>query len=348
MTPGRARGFATMVLVALGLTIAARAGRAMQVAATTGGPGVGRLGSTKPRWTIPTDALTSIAMHPSGRLLYGTHRSSSPLAGELVVFDWRARTELTRIQTGWFADEVVVDPTGTRGYLALADGVGVIDLTTNTLRTFIGIPEQSYHVALDASGSRLVATGTLVADGVTHGRITVIDTATEAVTDSIEVPDFLVGVAVTPDGSRAYVAAATATGGEITVFGTDPLAVVGHVSLDAVFPDTGAVASDLAMHPSGAELYASACAGDTNCVPGAVVAVDTRTDSVRTTIPMANVRGLAVDPRGKSLLVASGALVHTFRLTCTPALRRSANVGNAEAVAVRPCTKCARPNPPCP
>jgi DNA-binding beta-propeller fold protein YncE len=343
-------GLAKSALFALGLiAMGGHAGHALQVAATTSGPGVGKLGSTKPRFTIPTDGLTSIAVHPSGRLVYGTHRSTIPLEGEVVVFDWRARTELTRIGTGWFADEVVVNSAGTTAYLAMADGVGVVDLATNSLHAVISIPEQAYHVALDALGSRLVATGTLVADGVTYGRITVIDTVTEAVTDSIELPDFVEGVAVTPDGSRAYVAASTAGVGDLVVIDTDPLGVVGHVPVQSAFPDSGFEVVALAMHPSGAELYAAACSpGSGACGTGAVLVVDTATSSLRTTIPMNSVRGIAVDPHGKSLWIASGQLVLSYRLSCTPRPRRAANVGFAERVAIRPCTKCAPAKPPCP
>jgi len=344
------RGFARSVLLALCVvSIAGRTGHALQAAATTSGPGVGKLGGRKPAFVIPTDRLDSIALHPSGRLLYGTHRSNTPLAGELVIFDWTARTELTSVQTGWFADEVVVNATGTTAYLAMADGVGIVDLATNSLDAVVPIPEQSYHVALDASGDRLVATGTLSADGVTYGRISVIDTATKAVIHSIELPDFVTVVALAPDGRRAYVAASAPGVDDLAVIDTDTLAVVDRVPLQSAFPDAGLEVMALAMHPSGAELYASACSPNASpCSTGAVLVVDTATSSLRATIPVNQVGGLAVDPRGKSLLVASGRLVHSFRLSCTPTLRRSADVGIASRVAIRPCSKCRPAKPPCP
>jgi DNA-binding beta-propeller fold protein YncE len=342
------RGFARSVLLTLCVvSIAGRTAHALQAAATTSGPGVGKLGARKPGFVIPTDFLDSIALHPSGRLLYGTHTSNFPRQGEVVVFDWLARTELTSIQTGWFADEVVINAAGTTAYVAIADGVGIIDLATNGLDV-VAIAEQSYHVALDASGDRLVATGTLNADGVNYGRITVIDTATQAVIDSIELPEFVSEVALAPDGKRAYVAASAPGVDDLVVIDTDTLAVVDRVPLQSAFPDSGLEVTALVMHPSGAELYASACSPDRSvCGSGAVLVVDVATSSLRTTIPVSHVGGLAVDPRGKSLLVASGPLVHSFRLSCTPTLRHSADVGIASSVAIRPCSKCRPAKPPC-
>jgi len=333
------------IAICLSLTIAGSA-YALQAAATSDGPAVSAVSVSRVRFSIPTDDLDAIAFHPAGRRLYGTHRSSTPVAGEVVVFDWGARTEIARIQTGWFADDIVVHPDGTRAYVALASGIGVVDVATNTLAAVLPIVDGGYHVAIDATGAHVLATGFLNADGVSHGYVSMIDTTTDQVVRTGELPYPVIDAALAPDGDRAYVSAFIDGIAEIVIVDTATLTEIGRVT-----PAPTYEVSAVAVHPSGAELYVSVCSpspegcsGDS----GAVLVIDTTTATVRTTLPVTSPSGLAVDPRGKILLV-SGDAMRSFRLGCQPTLKRTVAVGTSGSkVSIRPVPAKRRPLPPCP
>src|SRR5262249_32607821 len=100
---------------------------------------------------------------------------------------------------------VAVDSAGTRVYVADADGVDVIDTTSQAVVANIPIPEVGYAGAVDPSGSH-VYTGNAV-NGITgfNRSVSMIDVSTNTVTDTVLLPGAPYGIEVDPTGGSVYV-----------------------------------------------------------------------------------------------------------------------------------------------
>jgi YVTN family beta-propeller protein len=161
---------------------------------------------------------------------------------------------LATIPVGMVPKWVAVGPDGRRAYVIMSDSPGpgppegavaVIDTTTNTLTATIPLGILPSGVAVAPDG-RLAYVSNLQHDG---GVVSVIDTSTNAVVDSITVsaPTGLPqGVAITPDGRQLYVAAESADGsgqGAVKVINAETKAIIASVALNpcesavAITPD---------------------------------------------------------------------------------------------------------------
>ena len=99
---------------------------------------------------------------------------------------------------------MAISPDGNTAYVANAgtsDSVSVLDTATNTVtdNILVGIGNTPYAVAVSPGGSHVY-----VAIGDTN-TVSVIDTATNTVTDNILVGTGPVSLALSPDGTIAYV-----------------------------------------------------------------------------------------------------------------------------------------------
>ena len=127
--------------------------------------------------------------------------------------------------------------------------------------------------------------------------VSVIDTATNTVTATVEMFQ-PVGVAITPDGTRAYVTNSSATFGSVSVIDTATNTVTATVG-------TGPNAQSLAITPDGAHVYV-ACFG-----ANSISVIDTATNTVSATI------GVGLSPVG--VAIAPGPLnPTTTTLTSSP------------------------------
>jgi YVTN family beta-propeller protein len=108
--------------------------------------------------------------------------------------------------------------------------------------------------------------------------ITVIDTATNTVVRTIPLPSF--GVAVSPDGSRVYVA--NGAQGGISMIDTATNTVTATIPRVEPFSDPNPLG--IAISPDGSTVYA-----------GNVV-IDTATNTVIDTIPLGNVSTIPIGP----------------------------------------------------
>src|SRR6185369_16200876 len=125
--------------------------------------------------------------------------------------------------------------------------------------------------------------------------VSVIDTATNTVITNIPIEGFPLEVAITPDGTRAYV---TNSGvfdtGSVSVIDTATNTVIATI-LNVSFPFV------VAFTPSGARAYVTGF--DNN-----VFVVDTVTNTVIATIPVIFPRGVAVTPDGTRVYIAHDVL----------------------------------------
>ena len=166
---------------------------------------------------------------------------------------------------------------GTDGNVA---NVTAYDLTTHTIAATINTGEAS-QVVVSPDGSTAYA-------ALSDGHIAVIDTATNKIVSGIALTDSADGIALTPNGAKAYVASS---------FGNSVLAVdmaTGTQSAEIpvdTFPDA------IAISPDGSTAYV-ANAG------GSVSVIDTATNTVTATYAAGpNPKGIAVTPGGSRVYV---------------------------------------------
>jgi YVTN family beta-propeller protein len=162
--------------------------------------------------TIPVgDSPSSLAVTPDGRWLY-----VMTAGGVVEVVDASLLTVTASIAVGTTGD-VAVTPDGARVYVA-AGLVHVIDTATNVVvRSFPaetasvpGVSNTASSLALSPDGARAyvgVVTFNTAGGGFSGGGgVAVVDTASEAVADIVNLGSLPGSIALTPDGSRAYVA----------------------------------------------------------------------------------------------------------------------------------------------
>jgi len=103
--------------------------------------------------------------------------------------------------SGVAIDPLAVSPDGRRVYVALLDGIAVLDTSTHTLRTTVSGLYLSGGIAVDPSGSRIY-----VVNATDPGSVSTIDATSYAVAGTVQLTDRgSLAMAISPDGSRAYV-----------------------------------------------------------------------------------------------------------------------------------------------
>jgi YVTN family beta-propeller protein len=128
--------------------------------------------------------------------------------------------------------------------------------------------------------------------------VSVIDTATNMVTAAIPAGVAPWGLAVTPDGSKVYVANSSLPG-FVTVIDTATNAVT------ATIPN-GSVNYAVAVSQDGSKVYV------TNTGSNSVSVIDTATNTVKATIPAGSYPwGVAVTPDGSRVYVANETVAGT-------------------------------------
>ena len=200
------------------------------------------------------------------------------IAGVLVFVQpaWAAASVAPPIPVGVAPNEVTFSPDGTVAYSANSgsNDISVIDVASGTT---VGLP-----IPVDAQPVSIafVPNGSAAYVASNGGTVSVIDTASALVTDTIAIAGASF-IEITPDGATAYVAS----------FGTNtvvPLDVVTGVAGTPI--PVGSGPTGLAISPDGSRLYVA------NTWDGTVSAIDIATNTVITQI--------AVGPRPFQLTVS--------------------------------------------
>ncbi len=130
--------------------------------------------------------------------------------------------------------------------------------------------------------------------------MSVIDTATDLVTDTIPVGSGSIGVAVSPDGSRVYVT--NLNSNTVSVIDT----ATGQVT-DTI--PVGISPEGVAVSPDGSRVYVTnqcASSSSSNCTNGTVSVIDTASGLVTASIPVGSEPiGVAVSPDGSHVYVTN-------------------------------------------
>ena len=197
----------------------------------------------------------AIAMSPDGRNAYVSSQSHVTGAGSWVtVIDVLTHTVTATIPVGAYPIGTAILPNGTKLYVAgytgpvygELPGITIIDTTSNTVETTIPFGNFPYAVAAHPDSSKVYVTD------YDDGTVTVIDTASQTVTHTINVGyPVLNGIAVHPDGTRVYVT--NEGGSNISIIDTSTNNITETISLTG-FP-IGGSPDQVAFNPTGSRAY---------------------------------------------------------------------------------------------
>ncbi len=182
---------------------------------------------------------------------------------------------------------LALSPDGTYLYTVDVYGKVVATNTSSGLTTASTSVPGAWNLAITPDGSRLYVTQS------TGASVSVIDTATGAVTASIAVGTNQQGIAVSPDGKYAYTANGDAnTISVISIDPTDP----NYNTVTATIGGVGQVET-LTVSPDSARVYAL----DFNTSTMRVI--DTATNTVTASVGVSNPSDVAVSPDGTRIYV---------------------------------------------
>jgi YVTN family beta-propeller protein len=142
----------------------------------------------------------AVAIAPDGKHAY----TANLWEDSVSILDLKTLTEVTSIPVTGSPNGVAVTPDGTRLYVTIQDEdrVAIIDLATNTEVGSIPVGEAPRGIAVTPDGKRLVVVNR---DG---NSVSIVDVATNSVTQTIPTgapAGYEEWVAITPDGTHAYV-----------------------------------------------------------------------------------------------------------------------------------------------
>lgn len=212
------------------------------------------------------------AVNPAGTRLYVTNYGTTGSAPSTVsVIDTSANTVIAAVPVGNAPSGVVVSPDGTRVYVSnnQSQSISVIDATNNSVVKTIsaGLASFPLTVALNPAGTRLYVSHYLY-----NNVVSVIDTATNSVINTIPVAGGTIGMAINPAGTRLYAA-------HTYYYATDQVSVVDLTQDRWVATVTvGGWPHGIAVNPSGTHIYVA------NAQSNSVSVIDADTNRVVTTV----------------------------------------------------------------
>jgi YVTN family beta-propeller protein len=237
----------------------------------------------------------AIVMSPDGKSIYVTAVTCGDLLcsgpskpaqmASVEVIDTATASLKAIITFGFPLSGIAISPDGSRGYVAQANGghIWTIDTATNTFSATIALTSSSLgDVSLSPDGKILYVVGETNGRNSNSDYVEVIDTQTNTATTSISLAARSLGaigrLALTPDGSCAYVAGDSGT---LSVIDTTKNAVATSMML------ANANLFGVAITPDGTRAYVAA---DNN----KIYVLDTATNRVLDTVRSDEPGGLAI------------------------------------------------------
>jgi YVTN family beta-propeller protein len=205
----------------------------------------------------------AIAVRPDGRLIYVANNISCTKQDYISVIDTTQSKVVGQISLGQgtCSSQIAFLPDAKYAYVAIAIALGpcqleVIDATTNSVTTQnLGVGWNPCLVAVAPDGKHAyVATG--VSNGNGSNSVSVIDTASFTVVNTISLPNSPSAIAVTPHGEYFYVA----NGNVVSVFST------ANNKLTATLTPSGGQPDAIAFTPDGNFAYIAVAGAQGNTV----------------------------------------------------------------------------------
>lgn len=155
--------------------------------------------------------------------------------------DLRSGDFTAPVNVGSTPPHVVINPAGTRAYATLQTGRGiaVVDVAANALLVTVPLSSDGFNLALTPTGERVYAT-------TAAGTLYVLDAASYAVLDTLNVGPAANGLAFSPDGCTLYVTSRDA--GTVSAVST-----VSHIITRTY--QIGGMPQRMAVAPDGSEIY---------------------------------------------------------------------------------------------
>jgi YVTN family beta-propeller protein len=273
------------------------------------------------------DSFVGVDFSPDGNHIYVGGNTNNNVAFFARAADGTFAAEASLSIPSSAPSGLRVSHDGARLYVALntANQVAVIDTAARTIVARVPVGELPYTTVVSADGGKVYVSNwggrvpgpTDVTDGMfpivvdprtgipVSGTVSVIDTATNTVTKTIEVGLHPTGMALSPRGDRLYVANANSDTISAIDTSTDEVKSTLHVGLadKQGVPVLGSSPNALAVSPDGRTLYVAN--GSQNAV--AVVDIDHHGRAVDGFIPTGwYPTAVALDHTGKQLMIASG------------------------------------------
>lgn len=214
-----------------------------------------------------------VAVNPTGDRVY----VANPDGRYVAVVDPDARQVVSTIAITGKPANLVFSPDGTRLYVAngstgSGDSISVIDPQTNTVVASVSVSNGPSDLSFNPQGTRLY---------VTHPQsnvLSVIDTTNNSLVSSLPLSFSPVSVVVSRDGSKLYVSDYTFNGAKVAVFDTRTNTLLRSIPV-------GDRSTGIAITPDGSTVLV------VNFLSNNVSVIDTATDTVTATVPVANVVG---------------------------------------------------------
>jgi YVTN family beta-propeller protein len=212
--------------------------------------------------------------------------------GTVSVIDVETNAVITTISlpAGSSPGQRAVSPDGTRVYVSTGVALAVIDTATNSVvvpAIPVGFGTRSVAISPDGRFAYVAIQF--------EGRVTIVDTATNAVVATVDTGGQPTGLKTTPDGSRVYVA--NSTTGTVSVIDATTNTIVSTILVE-LNPQ------DLEMSPDGAKVYVS------NFNSASVSVIDTASNTVEASISVGFVPlGMGTTPTGETLYVVDNGSV---------------------------------------
>ena len=243
-----------------------------------------------------------VAVNRAGTRVYVTNRESNTLS----VIDTETNMVRATVPVGPGPTGVAVSPDGTRVYVAnTSSTVSVIDTETNTVvDTVMGLPPlilTSGGVAVNPAGTRVYVTGSVPGVRGRFSVLTVIDTATNTVVDTV-------GLGLPPSYLRVRRRGgepgrhASLCNGLLLPLRRDRLGYR-HGDEHPGGHGPGGGTRGVAVNPTGTHVYV---ANTDRPSSNTVSVIDTATNAVVATVPVGtDPFGVAVNPAGSRVYVAN-------------------------------------------
>jgi|GEM_PF-1210729 len=229
-----------------------------------------------------------VSITPDGSKVYVTNRLSTTVS----VINTLTNNVIATIPVGYNPDGIIVTPDGSKVYVANlgSDEVSVINTATDAVITtipifMVGNPGGPERICVTPDGSKVYVT----TNGSYYGYVTVINTATNTVLNTIQVGTDPISASVTPDGTKVYVA--NKGDNSVSVINTATNAVL------TTFPVVDEPSS-LCVTPDGSKIYIASNSQT-------VGVFNTATNTLISTIPLLGTlpNGISVTPDGSKVYV---------------------------------------------